>query len=110
MNRSIAIFAAALAAMSLVLGCSEEGAKPAAGTPEKAPAKFAAAPAAKPQTSCPVMGGTVDKSLYADHDGKRVYFCCAGCIETFKKDPAKYIKKLDDAGVALAKVPTPAGK
>jgi YHS domain-containing protein len=60
---------------------------------------------AKEQTNCPVMGGKIDKKIYADHDGKRVYFCCAGCIEPFKKEPAKHIKKLEDGGVVLTKVP-----
>jgi YHS domain-containing protein len=58
------------------------------------------------QTTCPVMGGAINKALYADHDGKRVYFCCGGCSADFKKDPAKYIKKLEDAGVTVAKVQT----
>jgi YHS domain-containing protein len=52
----------------------------------------------KPQTTCPVMGGKIDKKVFADYDGKRVYFCCPGCIETFKKDPAKYLKKMQEAG------------
>ena len=26
-----------------------------------------------------------------------VFFCCEGCIDDFKADPAKYLKKLDDA-------------
>ena len=60
---------------------------------------------AKEQTNCPVMGGKIDKKIYADHDGKRVYFCCPACIEPFKKEPAKHIKKLEDEGVELAKVP-----
>ncbi len=55
-------------------------------------------PAHVPQKTCPVMGGEIDKSVYADYEGKRVYFCCGGCIGTFKKDPAKYIKKLEDMG------------
>ena len=57
------------------------------------------------QTTCPVMGGKIDKTIYVDHDGKRVYFCCSACIAPFKKEPAKYIKKLEDEGVELAKVP-----
>lgn len=61
---------------------------------------------AKLQTTCPVMGGKVDKSLYVDHAGKRVYVCCQECIATVQKDPAKYIKALEEAGVAL----DPAGK
>ena len=59
----------------------------------------------KPQTTCPVMGGKINKEIYTDYEGKRVYFCCKGCIGEFKKNPAKHIKKLEDAGVALEKVP-----
>ena len=62
-------------------------------------------PAAVPQTTCPVLGGKINKDLYADYQGKRVYFCCAGCADEFKKDPAKYVKKLEDAGVTLEKTP-----
>ncbi len=47
----------------------------------------------------------INKTVYVDHDGKRVYFCCAGCIDSFKKEPAKHIKKLEGEGVELAKVP-----
>ena len=59
----------------------------------------------KPQTICPVMGGKIDKKVYADYQGKRVYFCCSSCREEFKKDPEKYIKKLEDQGVAIEKAP-----
>jgi YHS domain-containing protein len=59
-----------------------------------------------PQTTCPVMGGKIDKRYYADYQGKRVYFCCPMCPPEFKKDPAKYVKKLEDAGVTLEKTPT----
>jgi YHS domain-containing protein len=64
---------------------------------------LAGAAFAKEQVNCPVMGGKINKEIYADHDGKRVYFCCAMCIDTFKKDPAKSLKKLEDEGVSLAK-------
>ena len=62
--------------------------------------------ATKNQTTCPVMGGEIDKSVYADHEGKRVYFCCASCLAEFNKIPEKYVKKLEDEGVILEKVPT----
>ena len=62
----------------------------------------------KPQTHCPVMGGEVKKDVFGDYEGKRVYFCCAACIDDFNKDPAKYGKLLEDQGVALA--PTPAAE
>ena len=57
------------------------------------------------QVNCPVMGGKINKNIYTDYKGKRIYFCCSGCDETFKKDPEKYIKKLEDAGVVLEEVP-----
>jgi YHS domain-containing protein len=61
----------------------------------------------KPQTTCPVLAGNLDKNVYADYKGKRIYFCCKGCDEEFKKDPEKYMKKLQEEGVTLE--PSPAG-
>jgi YHS domain-containing protein len=58
-----------------------------------------------PQKTCPVMGNQIDKSVYVDYKGKRVYFCCAGCPETFKADPEKYLKVLADRGEAVEDVP-----
>lgn len=61
--------------------------------------------AGEPQTKCPIMNYGINKKLYADHNGKRVYFCCPSCPEEFKKDPDKYIKKLEDQGIELEKTP-----
>jgi YHS domain-containing protein len=60
---------------------------------------------AKDQTTCPVMGGMINKNVYADYQGHRVYFCCPPCLKQFKKDPEKYVKKLKEQGVTLAKSP-----
>lgn len=46
------------------------------------------------QTTCPVMGGAIDKNIFIEYEGKKVYFCCPGCEEQFKKEPEKYIAKL----------------
>lgn len=62
-------------------------------------------PAGKPQTKCPVMGGAINKDAYVDHGGYRVYFCCPGCDRAFKKDPDKYIRKMQKDGIALEKTP-----
>lgn len=62
----------------------------------------------KAQTTCPVMGGKIDKKVYTDYNGKRVYFCCAGCIPQFKKDPGTYLKKLEAEGVVPEPVPAAA--
>jgi hypothetical protein len=51
-----------------------------------------------PQTTCPVMGGAINKKLYVDYKGKRIYVCCPGCIGELKADPEKYIKKLEAMG------------
>ena len=99
-----------LSAFLVLAGCSKE----------KTPPPESSAPAhehgsmhmdvqeseTKQQTTCPVMGGEIDKSIYADHDGKRVYFCCPPCLDEFKKTPEKFIKKLEDEGVTLEKAPT----
>jgi YHS domain-containing protein len=68
---------------------------------EDAPAGKKEEKAKVAQTKCPVMGGKINRAIYVDHDGKRVYFCCRGCDAAFKKDPGKYVKKLEDAGVIL---------
>ena len=47
------------------------------------------------------MGGAINKALYMDHDGKRIYVCCAGCIAKIKEDPAATITKMETAGVVL---------
>lgn len=46
------------------------------------------------QTVCPVMGGKINKEIFTEYKGKKVYFCCPGCKPEFEKDPEKYIGKL----------------
>ena len=74
--------------------------------PTNAP-KTASAPekVIKVQTTCPVMGGAIDKASFVDYEGKRIYMCCKGCTAALKKDPAKYIKILEDTGVTLDATP-----
>lgn len=62
----------------------------------------------KPQTVCPVLAGNIDKNVYADYKGKRIYFCCLGCDKEFNKDPEKFLKKMKEEGVTLE--PAPAGE
>jgi YHS domain-containing protein len=47
------------------------------------------------QVSCPVMEeNPIKKSIYVDHQGKRVYFCCDFCKGEFLNAPGKYLDKL----------------
>ncbi len=59
-----------------------------------------------PQEKCPVMGGAIRKDIYVDYKGKRIYFCCPACPDEFKKNPDKYMKKLEAEGVELEKAPS----
>lgn len=47
---------------------------------------------------CPVSGEKIDEKTKAtyEYQGKIYNFCCAMCIDEFKKDPEKYIKKVED--------------
>ena len=56
-------------------------------------------PQVKSQTVCPVQGGKINKNLYTDYQGQRVYFCCPECLPIFKKNPEAYLKKLREQGV-----------
>ncbi len=46
------------------------------------------------QTTCPVMGGAINKAIFAEYKGKKVYLCCSPCKEKFEAEPEKYIAKL----------------
>ncbi|MFH0827493.1 MAG: YHS domain-containing protein [Candidatus Omnitrophota bacterium] len=47
---------------------------------------------------CPVNGEEINEKMKAtyEYQGKIYNFCCAGCIEEFKKDPEKYISKVNE--------------
>jgi YHS domain-containing protein len=62
-------------------------------------------PAPKPQTYCPIMGGEIDKSVYVDYKGKRIYFCCPGCKEPFLKHADEHLAKMAAEGIDLQEVP-----
>lgn len=53
-------------------------------------------------TICPVSGEKIydkTKATY-EYEGKIYNFCCPMCIESFKQDPQKYIKKIDEQAKA----------
>jgi hypothetical protein len=81
--------------------------RPPAGKPpatDAAPAK-----SAYPLTTCVVsgedlggdMGDAVDYTYKQDGQPDRlVRLCCEKCVPKFEKDPAKYLKLIDDAAAA----------
>jgi YHS domain-containing protein len=46
------------------------------------------------QTVCPVTGDKIDKNVFVEYKGKKVYFCCADCKAKFEAEPEKYLPKL----------------
>ncbi|MBM4103852.1 MAG: YHS domain-containing protein [Planctomycetes bacterium] len=51
--------------------------------------------AAIEQTKCPVLpNNPIDKNVFVEYKGKKVYFCCEACKAEFNKDAEKYVKDL----------------
>jgi YHS domain-containing protein len=94
----LALTLAAFAASAVLAA----GLKPAAAAPPALPAAA--------QTKCPVLGGNIDKQVFADYQGQRIYFCCRGCDAQFKKNPEKYLQKLKEEGVTLESSPAGAAQ
>jgi hypothetical protein len=94
-----ALFASALVSGALTVFAAEKS---------PAPAKSAAP---YPLTTCVVsdekLGSPADTVVYAHKEAgkpdREIRLCCDGCIDDFKKEPAKFLKKLDDAAKAAAK-------
>ncbi|MHC4478839.1 MAG: YHS domain-containing protein [Planctomycetota bacterium] len=77
----------AMIGLVVIQGCKEKSEPPAA------PAAAAAA-AEIVQKTCPVMGGAINKDVFVEHKGKKVYFCCPPCKEKFEANPENYLAKL----------------
>jgi YHS domain-containing protein len=41
--------------------------------------------------------GGMGKPYVFTHEGQEIKLCCKSCLKDFKKEPAKYLKKLDAA-------------
>jgi YHS domain-containing protein len=62
--------------------------------------KADAKPKPYPLKTCIVSGeklGEMGKPVSYVSDGREFKFCCKDCVKDFKKDPAKYVKKLEVA-------------
>lgn len=100
----IAVLAPALVTLlAIVAGCNRE--QPAAAQSQKAQQQQTAAQTsaeqpqatvvATEQKTCPIMeGNPIDKNVFVEYKGKKVYFCCKACPAKFLADPEKYISKL----------------
>ena len=85
----LAVFSSVAFAMSCGADMSHEG-------HGKAPQEKSAAVDAGNKI-CPVSGEQIDEAAKAtyEYEGKIYNFCCAMCIDKFKKEPQKYIDKVN---------------
>ncbi|MCL5022417.1 MAG: YHS domain-containing protein [Nitrospirae bacterium] len=69
----------------------EAGAEKAKASPEGNKAEEAG------NSICPVSGEGIDEKTKVTYEykGKIYAFCCTDCLEEFKKDPEKYIEKME---------------
>jgi YHS domain-containing protein len=104
-NIVMMLIVACLAILVVLIGCKKkeqpaamptmEEMKKTADTAAQEAKKMATEAAASiEQTTCPVSGDKIDKNVFVEYKGKKVYFCCASCKAIFEKDPEKYIAKL----------------
>jgi len=57
------------------------------------------------QTICPVMGNRINKNIYLDYNGKRIYFCCPPCPSRFQQYPEAYLQRLAQIGQYPVDIP-----
>jgi len=41
--------------------------------------------------------GEMGKPYVFEHEGREIKLCCKNCLKEFKKAPAKYVKKIEEA-------------
>src|SRR5258708_27456744 len=66
----------------------------------------AAAAKPYPLDHCVVSGeklGEMGAPYVFTYQGREIKMCCKGCLKDFKKDPAAYIKKLEQAEAKVKK-------
>lgn len=47
------------------------------------------------QVNCPISGEPIDGKTSARIGGKKVSFCCKGCVTKYEKEPGKYAARLE---------------
>ena len=53
-----------------------------------------------PLKTCMISGeklGDMGEAYVYEYQGREIKFCCQGCVKDFKKEPAKYIKIMEEA-------------
>jgi YHS domain-containing protein len=75
------------------VSCNKQESSAVAFTPEAGVKPY-------PLDACVVSGeklGSMGEPVVINHEGQEVKFCCDSCVPKFKKDPAKFLRQLDQA-------------
>ncbi len=59
----------------------------------------------KIQVTCPVTKEPVNQNIFVEENGKKVYFCCKGCVKKYHQDPSKYAAALANSYTYQTKCP-----
>lgn len=93
-----------LAAVMAIGGLVSAGAAPSTQPATTRPSESAATTRPYPMDVCVVSGEKLnsmgDAPVILQWQGREVRFCCRDCVEEFKRDPARYLAKLDAAAKA----------
>lgn len=82
------VAAASLIGLMVLSGCEKKS------STADVPGASDGASAGIEQALCPVMGDAIDKDIFVEYKGKKVYLCCKMCVSKFEKNPQDYIAKL----------------
>jgi YHS domain-containing protein len=78
------------------------------------PAKYATSVAAqrramaartKIQVTCPVSRDPADPEVFVESGGRKVFFCCKGCVNKYRANPAKFASALANGYTYQTKCP-----
>ena len=82
--RLMAFGAVLIGGLLFLISMAARGCPPSGCSTPPVKVEAAVSAVAKPQTTCPVMGGKIDRKQYVDVKGHRAYVCCPGCIAKIK--------------------------
>lgn len=57
------------------------------------------------QTLCPIMNLPIDRKLYHDFEGQRIYVCCPGCLDEVRARAGEIVAEQAGRGIEFEKVP-----
>ncbi len=87
--KSVNAFAAAILGIGLLAGPASTLA-----ADQKTKAKLKPYPLKTCVVTDEKLGGMGDPYVF-EYEGREIKLCCKGCLKDFKKEPAKYVKKIE---------------